>query len=107
VSIVIVSMFVSSEVGGVDAIGSTGGGIPDDEEVAVDASAGGGGGVARRGSAGDSTGGAGGSPFDPKGHQLDACLTETGPCRIRRCEAPLRRCVDLGIGAMVEESWEM
>ena len=104
-SIVIVSMFVSSEGGGTDGVDSAGGGIPD-AEVAVDASAGGGGGVARRDSAGDSTGGAGGSPFDPKAHQLDACLTKTGACDSRSDEAAWRKCVGLGIGAMAEESWE-
>ena len=80
-SIVIVSMFGSSGGGGANSVVSTGGDVPS-AEVVVEASAEGGGGDARRGSVRDSTGGAG-SLFEPKVHQLEACLTDAGPCHCR------------------------
>jgi hypothetical protein len=80
-------------------IGEAGGAFAD-TDVAVETSAGGGGGVA--GIIVDSTGGAGGSLFDPKGHQLEACRTvfvlETGTCHcciLTFDEGVLRRCIEV------------
>ena len=107
----LVNSGVDSGIGGADvaadgsaAVGEAGGGFADIDE-AVETSAGGGGDVAGLVAAGvivDSTGGAGGSLFDPKGHQLEACriafILETGTCHccnLRLDEGPLRRCMDV------------